>query len=533
MTRPLANIERRLAEAEARQGKVEIQSGGSTAPDFTDANFPAQLALLLDVAALLVVLCTRRASKSFSAAKRLLRAMYEHPGCSVLFIALTDDSAMNIIWKDVLKVIDRRWKLGAKFSETKQTMTLPNGSVLYVLGMDRDEEERNKLLGGKYAEVAIDESASFTTDLHELVFGVLKPAVADYRGTIGLYGTPGNVKAGLFFELTKGEDPSIPHQFKRAGFSGHCWNTFANPYMADKWRAEITDLKAANPLIEDTPTFKQNYLGQWVIDDSKLVYKFLVGRNQFDGELPKFRQGRWHYVLGIDTGWKASAFSLVTYHDHSTELHVLESWKRRGMIISAISDVVRDYERRFDIERTVVDGANKQAVEEINQRHRVTLQPLEAAQKRDKFQFIDLMNDDFIQKRIKVSTERWGADRVDEFTDIGRCGTEDYASPFRCGNLVAEYATLVVDERLLAKSGKRDEHPNCENHCADATLYPWRYAYPYMARALKTLPAAVGTAAWHEEEAKRQQQREDEELNEAIRQAREERRAEMDVANLM
>ncbi len=523
----------RLAAAEARQGQVEVKTGGVATPDFEDPNFATQLALVTDTASLIVALCTRRAAKSFSAAKRLLRAMYKHPGCSVLFIALTDDSAMNIIWKDVLKVIDRRWKLGATFIETKGEMRLPNGSILYVMGMDRDEGERNKLLGGKYAEVAIDECASFSTDLFELVYGILKPAVADYRGAICLYGTPGNVKVGLFFELTSGRDPMTPTRWAKDGFSGHCWNTFANPYMVDKWRAEIDELKASNPLIEQTPTFKQNYLGQWVIDDSKLVYKYQVGRNGFDGALPSFRMGRWHYLLGIDTGWKASAFTLCAYHDHARELYVLESWKRRGMIISDISEVVRDYEGRFDIETTVVDGANKQAVEEINRRHRVSMQPIEAAEKRDKFQFIDLMNDDLIQHRIKVSNASWEPERAHVFTDVGKCGTADYVSPLKCGNLVSEYATLVVDERLLKSKGKREEHPNCENHCADSALYPWRKAYAYLSTVLRPEPAAIGSTRWYEEEQKRQQKREDEELNEAIRQRREERQVEMDEANLM
>lgn len=491
----------RIAAAEAKQGQVEVRAGGVAAPDFIDPNFPEQRAVLEDPASLLAVFCTRRAAKSFTAGKRLLRANYKHPGSSTLFIGLTQDSAMNIIWKDVLVVINKRWNLGANLVESKRQMRLADGGILYVLGMDTDEEERNKLLGGKYAEIAIDEGAKFRTNLHELVFGTLKPAVADYRGTIGLYSTPDNVKSGLFYELTKDQDPTIPHRWMKNGWSGHCWNTLRNPYMAEKWRLEISDLISANPLIEQTPSFMQNYGGKWTIDDSLLVYKFKEQGNTFNGTLPEFREGGWHYVLGVDTGWKASAFTLCAYHDHSRDLFILESWKRRGMDVTAMAEVIKDYERRYNLEQTVIDGANKQAVQEMNQRHSVALQ---AADKRHKFEFIDIMNDDLIQQRIRVNTAKWEPERIATFTDAGRCGTAEYVSETKCGLLVAEWQTLVIDELLLKKSAKREEHPNCENHCCDSALYPWRLTYPYLSAQLPPAPPKLGSPEWAESEATRQ-----------------------------
>jgi len=83
--------------------------------------------------------------------------------------------------------------------------------------------------------VVIDEAQAFGIDLRQLVYGVLKPAVADYRGTIVLTGTPGNLIKGLFFDVTNGRE---------AGWSGHRWTTYDNPYMAEQWAGEIADLKA-------------------------------------------------------------------------------------------------------------------------------------------------------------------------------------------------------------------------------------------------------------------------------------------------
>ena len=50
----------------------------------------------------------------------------------------------------------------------------PNGSVIYLVGADSNEDERQKLLGQKFVLVVIDEAQAFGIDLRQLVYGVLK-----------------------------------------------------------------------------------------------------------------------------------------------------------------------------------------------------------------------------------------------------------------------------------------------------------------------------------------------------------------------
>lgn len=476
-----------------------LQPSSSTV-NFIDETLPEQAAFIRDRARLKLAFSTRRGGKSYGVGRLLLKASHETPNVSCLYIALTRDSAENIMWRDVLKRLNDELLLGGVPNESKLRLALPNGSTVRLLGMDANENEKRKLLGGKYKVVAIDEAASFLIDLKAFIFETIKPAVADLRGTVCLTSTPTNIHAGEFFDLTKDQDPMQPGTWQRDGWSCHRWSYEQNHYIRPQVEEDIAELVRAKPLIARTPGFQQMWKGRWAIDDTKRVYKFAEGRNSFDGVLPPFRTGEWHYVLGIDTGWKASAFSLVAYHDKSPRLHVLESWKRAGMDVTAMAAVVQDYRSRFDIDTVRVDGANKQAVEEMNARHGLTL---EAADKKDKFEFIDIMNDDFIQERIVVSTAEWEPERMDEHTDVGRCGDPAYSTRLKCGLLVAEYAKLVVDERKLLKLRKREEHPNCENHCCDATLYPWRYAYPYLSEAEKPLPPKVNTPAWHEAEAAR------------------------------
>lgn len=505
MPRSLASLQRRVAEAEARQRALETKSGGPVEQDLADQNFPAQLAALNDSARLYGLFTTRRGSKSMTFGKRLVRAMRKHPGASVLYLGLTDDTAARIMWKDVLKVLDRRYSLGATFRESKLTMELPNSSMLYLLGMDRDEQERDKLLGGKYAEVVIDEAQSFTTDLKQLVFAVIKPAVADYRGPIGIGGTAGNLKAGLFYELTHDLNASAGIQhLVRDGWSLHSWSTLDNPYMVENWRAEIAELIASNPLIEQTPWFIQNYLGRWVVDDSKLVYRYKAGRNDWNGTLPVFRSGSWHFVLAIDLGYTdATSFTVLAYHEHDRTLYVLASYKRAGLDLTAVSEHAAELKRKWPIEHTTIDGSNKQAVEELNRRHGLQATP---ADKREKAEFIDIMNDEFIQERIKLSPA--------------------------CGELKEEYAQLIWDEKQLEKR-KRVEHPSCENHCTDGALYGWRWCWQYLSQDERPVPPVHGSPEWYAEQAKASQQREDELLEQELEAARERRQEQQDIADLL
>ncbi len=436
-------------------------------PKLQDDAFRAQTSFLCDVAQLIVVLCTRRAGKSFGAALRLLRAAFRFPGSSSLYVALTRDSAKKILWKDCLKVINRRLKLGIRFNETELSATLPNGSVIYLLGVDTTEEEKDKLLGQKYAEVVIDEGASYSIDMMALVYGVLKPAVADYRGTICFIGTPGNLKKGLFFDLTSGQDPGVPGRWEKLGWSGHRWSAKDNPHMAEKWAAEIADLIAANPLIQETPLFQQNYLGRWVIDESKLVYRYQKGRNDFNGELPVLLRGRWHHVLGIDLGSvNATAFSILAYHDFTKTLYVRRAWKKSGLDITDTAEIAKSLQAEFDVDLTVIDGAAKQSVEELNRRHALGAKP---ADKKDKAVFIDIMNAEMIQGRILFSPD---------------------TQPLK-----DEYGLLIWNER----STKREEHPGCDNDSADSCLYPWRYCYSYLADALNESPRE-GSEEWRQQQ---------------------------------
>lgn len=452
------------------QAELRRRQDSSAHPDILAGTFPEQRACILDTSPLKVEFCTRRAAKTFTWGLEAIYDSFTHPGAKYLFLGLVRQEAKRIFWTDVLKAINERYRLGMTFNESELTASMPNGAVIFIGAADANEQEMRKLFGQKYRKVGVDEAQEWThTDLHALVYEVLKPACADRRGSITLMGTPGRFLKSFFRQLTPvsvvagiaGAKGTFP------GWSLHCWDTSANTSvidgkrMCDNWAAEIAELRATHPGIEETPSFRRNYQGEWVVQDDLLVYRYQPGRNDFTA-LPAPRKGRLHYVLGIDLGWSdASAFVLSAYHDFDPCLYELETFKRSGMDLTDVARKVKEYGKRFDIDANVIDGANKQAVMELMQRHDLSLI---CADKTGKADFIELMNAEYTMGRIKLN-------------------------PKTCADLVAEYGGLVWND----KSEKREEHPACENHLADAALYAWRHCYQYLSKPLKPLPPKPGT----------------------------------------
>lgn len=386
------------------------------------------------------------------------------PNVTTLYIALTRDSAKRIMWRDVLKEIDQRHDLGFKPNETDLTLTnSSNGSMIGLIGADSGPHEMKKFLGSKLRRVLIDEAAEFRQDLEDLV-QTLIPALADHEGELAVTGTVGPICQGLFYEITR---PEL--HLRRPGWSVHEWKSDENPYMRDQIAKQIAELELQNPRIRETPWFRRMYGNEWVPETSSLCYKYRSGYN----DLPEMPSGNdpWTSVLGVDLGWSdASAFSVGSYREHDPNLYIQDFHKASGMDISDVAARIRYYQQRYNPFAIIVDGANRQAVEEMRNRFML---PLEAAEKHGKAEFIELMSSEYLTQRIWL---------------VGPT-----VEPLR-----VEYGDLIWDLKELPK---KVEHAACENHGADATLYMWRKAFSYLAQARPAPKHKETIDEWEERQA--------------------------------
>jgi len=403
-----------------------------------DQNFPKQTSFINDPSRLKAAQCTRRAGKSSGDGRALFQAALSQPGVSCLYLGLTTESARNIMIKDIMVPLDDKLKLGCRFLETPLKTILPNRSVIYYTGVDANEKEKSKLFGQKYKRVVVDEGGAFHIDARELIYSVLKPSTIDYGGDILFTGMPTNNINSFFYEVTNGKEP---------GWSVHKWSALDNPYMKEKFQAEIDEMIRLNPLVVETPWFRQMYLNEWVVDLSALVYKFNEERNFVDA-LP-ITDKPWNYALGVDLGYEDdTAFSVLAWNEDIRELYGVESFKKKGMDLFEVAATITELKGKYPFWRTVIDGSNKQAVETM--RKRLGLPELQAAEKQGKADFIEILNSEMIQGYVKI--------------------VKGKNEP-----LIKEWKELIWDPKK-----DRQEHSACANHCADSWLYPWRFCYNYL-----------------------------------------------------
>lgn len=408
-----------------------------------ESAFDKQRSFIVDTSRRKAALCTRRAGKSVAAGLALINEALAYPGASLLYVGLTRESAKRIICKDVLDRLFRQFSIKAAFNKVALTYTLPNGSVIYILGVDSSEKEQEKLLGQKYRLAVIDEAASYTIDLRDLVYKTLEPAMMDLDGTIMLIGTPGNITKSLFFDVTTGSEGG--------GWSVHKWTSQDNPHMAKKEAKKVAQLiEDEGEVVKTTAWFRQMYLGEWVVESDKLVYRFNETLHAVATLPSELREPK--YVLGVDLGFKdATSFVVLAYSKYHKSVYVVHAHKQSKLIIDEVAKTIEALKQRFSFSAMVIDGANAQAVEEMRQKHKL---PLEAAQKTNKNDFIEMLNSDLIVGRLKLLLPN--------------------AEP-----LATEYKNLIWDMRFEQRGQTRREHPSCENHLADATLYAWRYCKNY------------------------------------------------------
>jgi hypothetical protein len=350
-----------------------------------------------------------------------------------LFISTTRGQAEKFMWGPLKDLLDQL-EIPAKFSEQKLVCTLlHNGSKLYLVGAD-NKAEIEKLRGLPFHLVGIDEAASYGNALLEnLIFRVIEPRLGDYDGRLFLFGTPGHILAGLFYELTRvGSDLSAP-----AGpdivdlWSFHRWTLQDGaetiPAMAKLWQRALRN-KRVNLWSDDNPIWRREYLGFWAADDSENVYKYRphlddgLPWNQWDpkknhlgfADLPK-DFSEWQYSYGMDFGSKdpfaLTVFAWAPEDPKKTLYHVFE-FNKPGMFPKLISELLIGERLQASdpgglIGHTgwpsamVVDAAHlgEAFLAEMATVYGIRIKP---TKKKDKHDVIELFNGDLVDGRIKV-----------------------------------------------------------------------------------------------------------------------------------
>jgi len=421
-----------------------------------------QLGLILDPAKRKTAKCGRRSGKTTCIGTYLVVSAINHPGLITPYIALSKGHARRLMWP-ILHELDRKHGLNIKFNETELMAMFSSGAKIWLTGADRPQEIE-KLRGGAYPLVAIDESASFGPRLEYLIDDVLDAALGDYDGTLLMVGTPGAACVGKFYDATTSE----------VGWSRHVWTVVDNPHFP-RWAGHQNYKLAAIQWLhekmkqrgweQDNPVFRREWLGEWVHDDASLVYCYDSIKNDYD-ELPS---GEWRYIIGVDLGYDdATAISVVAYCPQHPAAYLVEDYKGSSLDVSRVIDTLQRYVDKYKPLKIVADtgGLGKMIVEEMRKRSRMNIH---AAQKTDKRAHVEMLKDDL-----------------------------------RCGRFFAKKSSHFAQEAALLQwdeSGDKEDD-RFENHACDATLYSHREMLHYLHKK-DPEPVVVGTNAYYALEAER------------------------------
>ena len=471
---------------------------------------PHQLNVIKDKCRRKAVLCPRRAGKSYTAMSYAFDTALRKMGARVVIVNLTLRNAKDVYWYE-MSAFAQKHGIQCKFFQNELRTVLPNTSQILLTSAD-SRQEIEKLRGGQYDLVIIDECKSYAPHLlHELIYQVVMPALADRSGTVMMIGTPGNIMQGPFFQATypgfrgeptkthpegklfsrdfvKPEKYWVDHPKDFNFWSRHHWSTQDNTKMPQIW-LDFLEQKEAAGWADDEPIWRREALGEWINTDSAFVYAYA---NLYSTDpnwvswTPDYQTGNkfglakdteWRYLLGIDWGFE-DAFAMVVcaYNPHDGKLYHV--WDKQETHLDAyeLMDEVELAVARFGhFDAVVAEYASggKHIIEALNKKHGWNIK---LAEKQHKYEFIELLNADFRAGRMLI-----------------QAGTD----------LAFQLSTLQFDlskgtKEQLARAGKLREAPSLPNDLCDALLYLWRFSYHYYAD-LRPSVFAPGTNEWWKE----------------------------------
>lgn len=387
--------------------------------------------------------CGRRAGKSFMAAVYMIVTCLLNPDMPVLYLALTRESAMNIIWKPLVTMLNL---IGVSYDPqiSRGRIVFTNGSYIQLFSADA-ADAINRLRGQAWKLIIADEMA-FSRAGDEIL-DTLLPSLADYDGTMVLMSSPPPAADGLFYDCDVGE--------KQAHWYRVHWDMHANPAFqgppkrnpdqyktrAEEIFAEIVATKYGGNW--EHPAFKREYLGLYVFDASNLIYP--ATEQNVIKLLPMDLGSAYHYAIGIDFGSSsATSYVVLRFSDYARQVELVHLFKRAGMLVDEMAQELEVLNAKYKPLFIEADtgGLGKVPAEEMRRRYEL---PVNAAEKTKKGFYQALVRNDLAAGYIKV--------------------------------LSPEGDEIIKEWKKIVKGDDGEELKGQDNHAADAFLYAYRRIY--------------------------------------------------------
>ncbi|GEM_PF-5093688 len=427
------------------QLKRELASRKGDVADVKSVLCPEQLAYIEDPARLVIARCGRRGGKSFANAVDFIDTCIRYPSSPLLYVGLTRESVKEMVWSIFIDLLhDFRIPHRAFVSSLK--IEFPNKSFIQLFGADTDRAKA-RLRGRKWKKVVVDESA-YVQAVDSLIYDVLLASTADYEGQLRISSTPPRIPKGLFYDASVGDQKDI--------WSEHHWTLRHNPFFrGEKGEKELAFIvKTVFGGNWEHPTFRREYLGEWVFDNTSAIIPLEQGKNLVDHDTAKAaKTGTDFHVIGLDLGLvDPNAVVVLRCSEDSRNTYVVDCWKAADKTVDEIAAVLETLQQKYKASEIIADtgGYGAGIVNELRKRYQL---PIKAADKKDKGFYIEILRADTISGYIKI------------------------------------LKTLPVVDEIYGISKNPDTGlplDGSEDHYFHALLYAYRYAYVVHLRSYET-----------------------------------------------
>jgi phage terminase large subunit len=308
-----------------------------------------------------VVICPARASKSYSAAKKVLPLILGREpkadgtgprptrGWIVGPTYELAEKEFRYIWDDLMVQLP---KLGmprpllARDSKKGGDLYLLTSWGAEVVGKSADKPQ--SLLGEALDWVLLSEAAQLPS---EIWTRFLEPRLSTTRGYALFPTTPDAGALWLHDLYVKGLDGT-------KNVASYTWDVFGNPvYPAE----ELEEKRAFYG--EDSPIFREQYLGQWTFYHG-VVYgaDFDPARNLMDArDIPK----EWRRIRAIDFGYRDPFVCLWFAITPDSELWLYREYYHPGRSMAHHAQAIRELSKDEQILYTVADSSEPQSIADL------------------------------------------------------------------------------------------------------------------------------------------------------------------------
>jgi hypothetical protein len=300
----------------------------------------------------------------------LIYTALSHPRGTSVYFGLTKDSSKEAAWEPLLEVLSLA-AIPHELSEHRLEIYFPNGSRIRLLGADMDNI-KNRLRGRKFRLVIVDECAFYQT-VDDLVLSVLLPTLSDYQAPLWMTSSPGILPSGLFYEADQGK---LQENWLRSHWTlldnPHFQQPSKNPKFKTLGEEELdTIVRMQYQGDWQNPTFRREYLGEWVFDDKSLVYTFTA---KIDEEYHLRKQ---QYVLGFNFERNGTLGAVVVkFGEYDRTVQVVEAME---IIVNSVDDTAAEIEAAMEQYGTetafcYLGDRDPEIIEEFKHRYQIPLQ---------------------------------------------------------------------------------------------------------------------------------------------------------------